>query len=181
MSCSKQVSQGIFKSYSSPCYPLWERKITCLFKSGWESLKSPCLKPDQVVENIRKATGQPTPPLLWYPGCHRLDLQLCIADYTAKESKGKGSLSLLVHRKVSNCLEETKKLHRDSRLPDSSTERNLRLFPCCNYPAALKCLFSGVASLTLPTWSAWLASCLPGRAQEPKPAQYGELPGLQGM
>lgn len=52
--------------------------------------------------------GQPVPPLLWYPYWHRLDIQFCIAADTAKGSKGKGTLCLLVQavlKKPRSCME----------------------------------------------------------------------------
>lgn len=98
----------------------------------------PFLKYDQIIENTRITTGKTALSMPWHSDCHRLKIQLCIsAEWRSEGKKGKGILYLLVHRNVSDCLEENKEFHRENGLPDSSPERNISFFLHGNYPAVM--------------------------------------------
>lgn len=95
-------------------------KITCPFMTLSMLINlhasdiQPCPKSDQAVGSTRLTAEQSTFPLLWYPNCHRLDIQLCIMVDTDEKSKGKRTLCLLMHWKGSDSLKEAKELHGDS-------------------------------------------------------------------
>lgn len=131
-------------------------KIACLFVTGWKSFKSPCCRymaqpaiwPDAIKYQNKNRENSPFHALIYRH--HRLKIQLCIsAEWRSEGRKEKGILYLLVHRKVSDCLEENKEFHGENRLPDSSPERNI------------SCFFSFVVTSQLPgnaSFQVWMPS-----------------------